>query len=423
MKIWLINTPEATPVDKGNVRLRHNGVLARTLVERGHEVLWWSADFFHALKRFRFGKDTTVDYQDRYRIRFLHGPGYRKNKSFARLWDHRCVAKRFLRKAKEEAKPNLIVCTFPTIDFSHTAIQYAQVNKVPSVLYIEDLWPDVFEEAAPRWMRPAVRTGFWPYRRMVQKACRGATAIAGNAPAFVQWGLEKAGRRATKWDRDFPFGYQEPDFSETAVEETDAFWKTKGLDPQDPRPIVCFFGTIGHQFDFETVLTAARRVMQKRDFLLVLCGDGDRREEFIEANREEPRIVFPGWVGAKPIWRLMQRSSLALAPYNENENFRNNLTNKPIEYLAGSLPILFSIDDGYLADLLQKHQCGLTYGGDATRLAHAIETLLDQPERRDAMAHKARALFESRFEASRVYGAIVDHLEAIVENQGSSKEG
>jgi hypothetical protein len=40
MKIWLINSAEATPIDEGNIRLRRTPLLARVLLEREHDVVW-----------------------------------------------------------------------------------------------------------------------------------------------------------------------------------------------------------------------------------------------------------------------------------------------------------------------------------------------------------------------------------------------
>ena len=69
MHVWLINSSEAVPTDEGNVRLRRMGILADLLVERGHDVLWWTATFLHSLKTHRFPRDTALQVRDHYRLR------------------------------------------------------------------------------------------------------------------------------------------------------------------------------------------------------------------------------------------------------------------------------------------------------------------------------------------------------------------
>jgi len=110
----------------------------------------------------------------------------------------------------------------------------------------------------------------------------------------------------------------------------------------------------------------------------------------------------------------MKMSSIALAPYKVNDNFRNNLTNKSIEYMAGGLPILYSIDDGYLANLLNRYECGFTYGNNIERLSNCIDYLLKTPKQMKQIGRNARSLYENEFQANSVYNDIVDFLENVV---------
>ena len=407
-------------METGKVRLRRTGLLAQTLVDRGHDVLWWTADFFHASKAYRCNKDETVEVQQRYRVRFLHGPGYQKNVSVARLRDHRAIARKFLRQAKAEPKPDIVMCSCPTLDLSLAATRYGHKSGVPVVLDVRFLWPDVFLEAVPQWGRPLAQCCFWPYYRMARRACSDAAAIVGNTEAFVEWGVRHASRSRTHRDRPFPFGYAPPKASDAEMDAATEYWRSAGVETEKGLPIACFFGTVGYQFDFDTIIAAARRVLETHDMLFVLCGEGDLWEHYREKSADCERILFPGWVNGLEVWRLMQMSNMALAPYIDSPNFRFNLTNKPIEYLAGGLPILSSLEEGVVANLLQEHHCGLTYGKDSERLAQAIRRLLDSPGERQQMARNARRLFEERYVAEKVYGDMALHLEAIARDWRTS---
>ena len=110
----------------------------------------------------------------------------------------------------------------------------------------------------------------------------------------------------------------------------------------------------------------------------------------------------------------MCHCSIALAPYNINDNFRHNLTNKLIEYMAGGLPILFSIDDGYVAELIRNNEIGLTYGGSSDRLAESILRLLDNEPYRKKLAENARNLYLEKYQYQTVYTDMVCYLEEIV---------
>jgi glycosyltransferase involved in cell wall biosynthesis len=414
IKVWLINSAEATPLDEGNIRLRRTPLLARALLERKHEVLWWNADFFHATKKHRFGKDKTVEIEPHYTIRFLHGPGYKKHVSFSRFWDHRIIAQKFLQESENIEKPDIILCSLPTLDLANAATKYGQKYHVPVVLDIRDLWPDIMIESVPTLIRPIAKLGLISYEQMAIKACRAATIFTGNTPKFVEWGLKKAKRSHHTLDYDFPFGYEEPIMSAQENEDTDQFWLSHGISRNINAHIVTYIGTIGQNFQDDIIIKAIQSISQHHNVKFVFCGGGDRLEELRCKYRDNQKIVLPGWINAKQIWRLMYHTHIALASYKESENYRSSLTNKTIEYMAGGLPILFSIDDGYVADLIRDNEIGLTYGGSSERLAEAINLLLDNKSYRNKLAQNARNLYLEKYQCKTVYKNMAEYLEKIV---------
>ena len=57
-------------------------------------------------------------------------------------------------------------------------------------------------------------------------------------------------------DRAFPLGYRPPPLDDAQRARCKARFAALGITPD--RFILCFFGTIGHQFDLATVIRAAR---------------------------------------------------------------------------------------------------------------------------------------------------------------------
>ena len=416
MKIWLVNSAEGTPLDSGEVRLRRNAILACRLVENGHDVLWWNADFFHATKQHRFGHDHSVEIEPGYTIHFLHGPGYRKHISPARIRDHRIIGKRFQQEAEKAARPDIILCSCPTLELSLASVHYGQKHGIPVILDIRDIWPDVIIEHAPKFLRPIASLLLTHYRSMANKACRGAFALTGNTPKFVEWGLQKANRAATEFDIGFPFGYEEPALSESDIHEVDDFWRSKGLPIDENKFIVTYIGMMGQNFQDRIIADAAQEVCKKHDTVFVFCGGGDRLEQLRQTYADHPNIILPGWVNAAQIWRLMKHTDVAISAYQESENYRSSLTNKTIEYMAGGLPILFSIDNGFVADLIKNNNIGMTYGGSSARLAESINMLFDNESLRHEMGNNARKLFLEKYQSQTVYNEMVKYLENIVES-------
>lgn len=415
MRVWLVTVGEPLPIDgSGENRLLRTGMLARHLVEAGHAVVWWTSAFDHVHKVHRAEADRAVDLGPRYRIWLLRGPGYRRHVSLRRHLEHREVARRFARRAEAEPRPDVILCSLPTIELSAAATRYGRRAGVPVILDIRDLWPDVLLDLLPAWARRPARLAVWPLARAAAAACARATAIAGISPGFVRWGLALAGRAATPWDRDFPHAYSAQPPGEAEAARARAFWARHGIGEGEAF-VCCFFGTFGHHSDLETVLRAARLLQGEHPpIFFVLCGQGDRFARYATLARDCPNVHLPGWVGRAEIWTLMRMAAAGLAPYRPIRNFQEGLPNKPIEYLSAGLPVVTCLG-GYLGELLVAEGCGVAYtSGDAASLAQRLRELARAPERRRQIAERALALYRRRFVAERVYPEMVSYLEQVV---------
>ena len=91
-----------------------------------------------------------------------------------------------------------------------------------------------------------------------------------------------------------------------------------------------------------------------------------------------------------------------------------NLPNKPIEYLAGGLPVLSGIR-GYLGEVMEANDCGLCYEpGNPSSLAEAALRLGRDPARHRVMSENARRTFQREFEVTKCYGDMIDHFDDII---------
>lgn len=417
MRVWLITIGEPLPIDEASDRLLRTGILANLLVVKGHEVVWWSSTFDHTRKKQRFDIDTSIDINNCFRINLLHSLEYKKNVSLCRIINHYGIARKFAILAKLEQKPDIILCSLPTLELSLVATDYGKKKGIPVVLDVRDLWPDIFLELAPKWGRWFVRALLSPMFKTVSAACAGATAIIGITPAFVDWGVNYANRAHSNLDREFPMGYCEAPPGQKAIIEAEKFWEKHGVKKDNSEFIACFFGTMGRQFELGTIIEAARKLKkQNRSFRFILCGSGDNFAYYKNLAIDCDNIIFPGWVGAADIWTLMRIASVGLAPYLSIPNFTMNLPNKPLEYLSAGLPIVSSLN-GVLRDLLFTYDCGVTYAnGNSDDLVSILVNLYDYPERLRKMSENAHALYKEKFIAEKVYNNMISHLELVCEN-------
>jgi glycosyltransferase involved in cell wall biosynthesis len=419
MRVWLITVGEPLPLDGSSERLLRTGILAELLVQKGHEVVWWTSSFHHVRKRQRSVRNTRVSVGERYDLQLLYGPSYSGNVSLRRILNHKSVAKNFRKLAPTQQVPDVILCSWPLIELCVEAVNFGKSVGVPVVLDVRDMWPDAITDIAPRSLQPVAKwllQGAYADARM---AATRATAITGITDPIVDWAVQFADRVPTPLEQSFPMGYK---FKSTSVSEMeDAYWRwaTRGVSPDDSNFIACFFGTLGRHFELETVVAAARQLDAcGRRIKFVICGDGPELPRWKKAAETCNSIVIPGWVDAVEIQSLMAMSSVGLAPYHSTWDFMISIPNKPIEYLSAGLPVVSSLQ-GTLAKLLEESNTGITYAnGDSGGLATVLSSCYDRPSELDRMSSNATRLYQQRFVAESVYSKMADYLLGIADSNG-----
>lgn len=418
MRVWILTVGEPLPTDEGNPRLLRSGILASLLQKYGCHVVWWTSSFDHQAKQFRVQGSITDVASLGYEIKQLKGCGYVHNISIRRILDHMLVASEFSRQALGEPAPDVIVASYPTIELCDAAIAFGKKRRIPVIIDIRDLWPDIFINIVPFCLQKIFRFLLYPFMHASRRVCENATAIIGITDAFVDWGVRRAHRIRCDMDQAFPLAYDSRPIDDASLLNARSQWDALGITTNQSN--VCFFGTLGDQFDIPTLIAVAK-LIKDTSLKIVVCGTGERIEEYRKMSVDLPQITFVGWVDAPAIRTLMERSIAGLAPYYNEMSFTLSVPNKIIEYLSGGLPIVSTLQ-GEVEKILNINECGITVPEkDARALADALRSLLTDTDIRTKMAARARDLFESRFVAEFVYGRLADYLYQIVKREVSPK--
>lgn len=307
-----------------------------------------------------------------------------------------------------------MLSSLPTLELCDAAVTFGTSGAAPVALDVRDLWPDVLIDVMPAAARPFARVATIGMTGALRRSAAGATAILGVTDEFVDWGIAAAGRERTPRDRAFPMAYTIERPSDSAMRNADEFWRARGITPSSTHSVVCFFGTLGWMFDFDTVFAAARLLRDAApDVLFVICGGGSSADGMRRTANALGNVLMTGRVGGAEIRSLMAYAIAGLAPYRPFRNFDDNVANKPVEYLSAGLPVIAS-RVRVLARLLDEARCGVTYAhGDARALADAVIRIARHPDERRSMSERAARLFEERFVAERVYADMTTHLESL----------
>lgn len=414
MRIWLATIGEPVPVGEGFAdRLHRTGQFAQYLAENGNKVVWWTSAFDHFSKKHHFPVDTVLQASENLEIKLLHGCGYSSNISYSRIKDQKQIAKKFAQQARNEAeKPDIILSSLPTIELCDEATKYGREFGVPVVLDMRDMWPDILVDAFPGPAKPIAQMMLKPMFNQAARACERADAIIGITDDFVDWGIAKTKRQRKSADQAFPFAYVTKSLDPEKITQAEIHWDSLNITKESNDFVVCFFGTISHQLDVDTMINAAKILKTAKPHVkFVICGTGDKLEYYKEMAAGLGNVVFPGWVNAAQIRVLMSRSSLGLDPMPNRYDFLATINNKALEYMSAGLPVISSPKDGVLYRLLDANNCGISYDqGDAEALASVISSLADDPNRLKELSNNSASLFTNSFTLDKVCGAMMQYL-------------
>ena len=174
--IWIITIGEPVPSDYEKPRLHRSGALSQFLAKKGHQVTWFNSTFDHFKKKHRFTKDYIQNYKN-LNIQFIKSTGYKKNISLMRFLDHHLLANKFERLAKNFTKPDVILCSLPTLELCSVVTKFKLQNKIPLIIDIRDLWPDIFYKVVPNFLKPIAKIIFLWQENMANYSLKTLTVL------------------------------------------------------------------------------------------------------------------------------------------------------------------------------------------------------------------------------------------------------
>ena len=416
MNIWLVTIGEPIPHHNNKLRLHRTGIIAKYISENtNHNVTWWTSDFNHFTKNHIFGEDTNFNPSSNLNVIALSGKGYRRNISIDRIIDHNQIAEKFNKKALESLKPDIIVVAFPTLGLSEACTDLGKEWGVPVLIDYRDMWPEVFVEIVPNFMKPIVKCILSPLFIKTKKTFKKATGIIGITDGFLNLALDKIQRGKNEYDGVFPLAYLSNQFTPIQLEEATIFWEK--VVPKSNKLRISFLGTLGHQFDFDTIIGAVEilNIQGIDNFEIILCGSGDKEKSLVDFSKKNKGIYLPGYMSAAQINALLKTTDLGLCPYNLNEAFINSIPGKAIEYMSFGVPLLSTLKSGELGRLIDKFGIGFHYEqGNPKSLADVIIYIIKTRECLPLMKKEILSVYKSKFDADLIYANYVEHLEKIV---------
>lgn len=406
MNVWLVTIGEPVPISENKLRLHRTGILFDYLSKRGTtKTIWWTSNFSHFLKK-KIDGDKKNFYSEEAIINLINSPGYKKNISIRRFYDHLILALNFRKLIKREDPPDIIICSFPTILLSYFSIRYSKKHKIPILIDFRDNWPDIFVDFLPPSLKFFGKIIFSPYKIISNYIFKNATGIISITNNFLKIALAKAKREKKIYDNYFPLGYNKLSSIKSYNGKLKKF-------PIDEKKInLCFIGTLGGSFNLDYVIDAFNS-NKLNNFRIFICGDGDFRGK-LEKKAISKNIFFPGYIDAIDIKYLLKKCQIGLCPYIPKHDFLNSIPGKAIEYMSEGLYLMSSLGNGVLGNFIKKNKIGINYSNSETFINQLKSIKLKKEDSKYIMD-----LYKKLFDSKVVYKNYIDHINFVVKHFNS----
>lgn len=398
-KIIIVRNSEVLPSDKGG-RLWRSGMYAKYFLSEGKKVDWVvsSFDHYNKLQRTReyIGEDVVM----------LNSPGYRANVSIARIIDHLIFSIKLFWYLCKQKNVEFILCSYPTPESSFMSVLVGKIKKIPVVIDIRDLWPDVFLDTTSSKFFNIKRFLLSPYNFMLKFSMRNASIVMAVNKEFLSWGQKYRKEESKKNDFISFIPFEEPEVTPNDKEIASKILKDSKFD--DNSLLIVFGGTIGSMFEFDTLLEALK-ISKENDFKVnvLICGNGESLDFWKRKFEGLNNVYFSGRVKANVLFALLAKADLLFACYKNISGFYGHLPNKFMEYCSAGKPIVNGLK-GYAADLIDDYNSGMNYN-NANEL-YEIFNFYSQKENLTIHSTNARLLYEKKFHPDVIFSDLKKNL-------------
>lgn len=289
------------------------------------------------------------------------------------------VASGFFWKAFTRQKADLVF-SFEVSPMTQVlpAVWFAKRLRIPCIAYIQDLWPENFQEIT------GISDGFIvnQIEKMTNYVYRKCDIILVTSNSFKQ-AIENRGvpsRKVVYW----------PQYAESFYTPST---ELSSLVPQDGVFTIAFTGNIGTAQGLE-ILPETAEILRSEGALVrfLLVGDGRALPDLkkkIDEKQVEAYFYFIPQQPPRRIPSILAGADAAFVSFSGSPLFAMTIPAKLQSYMASGMPILAAAD-GETSITVKKAECGIVSPpGDAESLVESINTLMNDSRLIDKMRQNA----------------------------------
>lgn len=396
--IWIISQETSTP-DTG-IGARHY-YLAKELVKQGHNVYLILASNTHLL---RTPPELDSDYHyekiEGVNLLWVKMPSYKEAHSKKRVLNWFFFAWKLRRLTKEiKHNPDAILYSSPPLVGFLGAKYLAKKLKASLVFEVRDIWPlTLIKLGGYSKKHPFIRLLQW----IEKKAYKEANVVISNLKSsYRHMSLHGMDEDKFAW---IPNGF----CIDEVKNKQDLDVSVRAQVPED-KFVVGYTGTIGVANALEYLVAAAEMLIDNKDIVFVVVGDGKLKSQFVAKGLDN--MVFIDSIPKAQIQSMLSLFDICYIGWNDDELYQFGIGAQKIpEYLYSGKPVLHSYSGS--ADPIKEAGVGVTVPAESpNEIAAAILQLFDTSnEERLKMGRNGRRYAMNNLEYARIAQKLSDTI-------------
>ncbi len=301
-------------------------------------------------------------------------------------------------------KPDLILCIIPAFFSAPFALLAARVSRAKAWLHIQDFELDMAKNLG---ILPTsnllMNSGFIFERWLLGRFDQVSTISEGMLARLKQKGISHP--------RPFLF----PNWVDTKAIHPlrceNPFRNELGVDPS--KLVVLYHGNMGRKQGLSILVEVALRLLDEKDILFILCGEGSERQKLELQAKELSNIRF---LNLQPVEKLNQLVNLADIHVLPQRAGAADLVmpSKLTTMLASGRVVIGTADEGTEFGSIIKKVGWLVPPEDPATLTEAIRYLLCNPQERLRLGACGREFVEQNWDREIVFSRFLNQVENIV---------
>lgn len=401
-KIAIIAMATALKNEKGYTRFTF---LADMLVKRGYEVDLITSSFQHWEKKQR-NKENIKREKCLYNVVLVDEPGYKKNIDLNRLFSHYILARNLRKKLLRGKKYDLIYNVIPPNGTAKIAGKYANREKIPFVVDVEDLWPEAMKMVLDIPFLTDII--YFPLRWNAEQVYKMANGIIGTSDEYRDRAFKKRRKNIVNDTvyvgielKAFDSGVEK--YKDKIEKNANEFWVT-------------YAGTLGASYDIKTLISAAS-LLKKEGYdsiKIKVLGNGPMKEELENmAKSIHCNVDFLGYIEFEKMAAYLYKSDILVNSFVKKAP--QSIVNKIGDYLAAGKPMINTCSSKEFSEKVVKDGFGINVEAEnAVELAKAMKEFFFNKEKCVEMGRNARKIVEKEFDREVSYEKIVKMIDGLL---------